>query len=213
MMPLPSIDKLIGRCRALAALDLILSPNWQGRFYSFNSQWSADEQMASMSDGCGDEWWIVFHRDGWAALKGLGHETPAWSRHGRALSSALQLSFPSDMIGFSTEPAFCWDATSFAYFHAVGAVGWTRVNDLTGFGAEDAGDTRLLEHVVGTPSDYANFATDYYVTEVAEHLVAGVFALQPITAAIVNSLNPSTSLEDITEELYGEIQYPSAAGT
>ena len=212
MMPLPPIDQLIGRCRALAALDLILSPDWQGRFYSFNSQWSADEQMASMRDGCGDEWWIVFHRDGWAALKGLGHDTPAWSRHGKALSSALQLSFPSDMTGFSREPAFRWDDTSFAYFHPAGAARWTRANDLAGYPAEDAGDTHLLAHVVGTPSDYANFATDYYETEVAEHLVAGVFALQPITAAIVNSLNPSTSLEDITQELYGEIQYPSATG-
>lgn len=213
MMPLPPIDQLIGRCRALAALDLILSPDWQGRFYSFNSQWSADEQMASMSDGCGDEWWIVFHRDGWAALKGFGHESPAFSRHRKALSSALHLSFPRDMIGFTTEPAFRWDYTSFAYFHPAGAAGWTRANDLAGYRAENAGETELLAHVVGTPSDYARFATDYYQTEVAEDLVAEVFALQPITAAIVNSLNPSTSLEDITEELYGEIQYPSATGT
>ena len=116
------------------------------------------------------------------------------------------------MTGFSREPAFRWDDTSFAYFHPAGAARWTRANDLAGYPAEDAGDTQLLAHVVGTPSDYANFATDYYETEVAEHLVAGVFALQPITAAIVNSLNPSTSLEDITQELYGEIQYPSATG-
>lgn len=210
MISLPPIDQLISRCKALAALDLILSPDWQYRFYSFNSHWAEDELMASMRDGCGDEWWIVFHCSGWAALKGLGHESPAWSRHRGKLSSALQHSFPSDLREFSIEPAFRWDQTSFAYFFTIGATGWIRVNDLTCYSAEDAGDSQLLAHLAGTPSDYANFATDYYETEVPEHLVAGVFALQPITTTIVSSLNPSTSLEEIAEELYGEIKYPSA---
>lgn len=209
MPSLPPIDQLINRCRALAALDLILSPDWQGRFYSFNAHWSEDEQMASMRDGSGDEWWIVFHSDGWAALKGLGHESPAWSRHRETLSSALQRSFPSGLRGFSTEPAFRWEQTSFAYFFTRDT-GWIRSNDLSGYATEDAGDTQLLAHIVGTPSDYSNFAADYYETEIAEHLVAGVFALQPITETIVSTLNPSISLEDIAKELYGEIQYPRA---
>jgi hypothetical protein len=210
MIALPPIDQLISRCRALAALDLILSPDWQGRYYSFNSRWSERELMASMCDGCGDEWWIVFHRDGWAGLKGLGHESPAWSRHRETLSSALQRSFPAGLKGFSTEPAFRWDQTSFAYFITTETAGWIRANDVAGYSADDAGDTQLLAHVVGTPSDYADFATDYYETEVPEHLVAAVFALEPITATIISSLNASTSLKDIAEELYGEIQYPRA---
>ena len=89
-MTLPPADQLLQRCRALAVLDLILSPDWQYRYYSLNSNWSDCEQMASMRNGCGDEWWIVFHRDGWAALKGLDHESAAWSKHGEKLSSALQ---------------------------------------------------------------------------------------------------------------------------
>jgi len=209
MSPLPAIDQLIQRCRALAALDLILSPDWQSRFYSFNSRWSADELMASMSDGCGDEWWIVFHRDGWAALKGLGHESPAWSKHRRKLSSALQSSFPNALSAFATEPAFCWEHTSFAYFRPIGALEWTRANDLTAYSTENAGDEELLAHVVGSPSDYAAFAADYYEIEIDERIVAEVFAHRPITDAIVSSLNPSIALRDISEELYGEIQYPN----
>ena len=161
-----------------------------------------------MRDGCGDEWWIVFHRDGWAALKGLGHESPAWSAHRETLSVALQHSFPGGFAGFSTEPAFRWSETSFAYFHPAGATGWTRVNDLAGYSADDAGDIQLLAHVVGHPSDYALFAKDYYETEVDERIVAGVFALHPITDAVVSALNPSTTLKAISEELFGQIQYP-----
>lgn len=162
-----------------------------------------------MRDGCGDEWWIVFHSDGWAALKGLGHESPAWSKHREKLSSALQRSFPSDFAQFTAEPAFRWEETSFAYFHPTGAAGWTRANDLTAFSADDAGDERLLAHIVGAPASYAAFAADYYETKVDERIVAGIFALQPITASVVNSLNPSAVMRDIAEELYGEIQYPN----
>ena len=94
MLALPSLDLVVQRCRALAALDLILSPVWQYRYYSFNTHWSDQEMMASMRDGIGDEWWCVFHDAGWAALKGLGHESKAWSQHGEALSTALQKAIP-----------------------------------------------------------------------------------------------------------------------
>jgi hypothetical protein len=210
MLHLPPTEELKRRCRALAALDLILSPDWQGRFYSFNARWSEKEQMASMRNGCGDEWWFVFHESGWAALKGLGHESPAWSRHGQKLSAALKQAFPGALKDFASEPAFRWDETSFAWFHEPSAVGWTRANDLTGYATDAAGDDQLLAHVVGEPSDYAAFATDYFETDIAERIVAEIFALRPITPAIVKSLNPSTTLPEISAELFGEIQYPSA---
>jgi hypothetical protein len=152
MVNLPPLEQLISRCRALAALDLILSPAWEGRYYSFNSRWSEGQLMASMCDGCGGEWWMIFHRDGWAALKGFDHESRAWGKYREKLSLALQRSIPVEMGKFSTEPAFRWSATSFAYFHPVGAAGWTRANDLTEYSAVDAGDAELLALLVGDAS-------------------------------------------------------------
>src|SRR4051794_22294652 len=108
-MTLPPTTQFRDRCRALAALDLILSPEWEYRYYSFNANWSEGEQMASMRNGCGDEWWAVFHGDRWAAVKGLDHESAAVSKHRGDLSSALQRAFPSELRSFSSEPAFCWD--------------------------------------------------------------------------------------------------------
>jgi hypothetical protein len=208
-MPLlPSASSLIQRCRALATLDLILSPEWEYRCYSFNSHWSDAELMASMRDGCGNEWWLVFHEAGWAALKGLNHECPAWSRHGEKLSTALQQAVPTSLTGFTTEPAFRWNETSFAYFQETASGIWARANDLTPYGAEDAGEADLLPHLVGKAADYACFARDYYETDVDEHLVAQIFNLQPITPDLVKALNPSTTWEEISEELCSEIQYP-----
>lgn len=209
MNSLPPFDAMIKRCRALAALDLILSPIWQYRHYSFDGHWSDHEVMASMRDGSGDAWWAVFHDDGWAALKGLGHESSAWSEHGETLSRALQKAIPKEMASFATEDSFEWEATSFAFYLPKGAAQWTRANDATKFAAEtDTGEDELLAHVIGTPAEYAKFATDLYELELTPQMAAHIFALKPISATTVTRINPETSLEEIEEELYEQIGYP-----
>jgi hypothetical protein len=72
---LPDIDVLRRWAQSLAVLDAILSPEWEFRYFSFDSTWDADEQMASMRDGSGDEWSIVFLPLG-AYLRGFDHESP-----------------------------------------------------------------------------------------------------------------------------------------
>lgn len=45
---LPTVADLRDRCRSLAMLDAILSPDWESRYYSFNAGWADGEEMASM---------------------------------------------------------------------------------------------------------------------------------------------------------------------
>ena len=52
---LPEIDSLKRLSQSLAMLDAILEPDWELRYYSFNSHWGEGEMMASMRDGSGDE--------------------------------------------------------------------------------------------------------------------------------------------------------------
>lgn len=47
MPSLPSITPLRSRCQSLAALDLILSPEWGYRYFSFNSQWAPGKRTGS----------------------------------------------------------------------------------------------------------------------------------------------------------------------
>lgn len=61
---LPSIADLRDLCRSLAMLDAILCPDWEGRYYSFKAGWAAGEEMASMRNGSGDEYSIVFSAAG-----------------------------------------------------------------------------------------------------------------------------------------------------
>src|SRR5689334_21732066 len=163
--------------------------------------------MASMRNGSGDEWWCVFHADGWAALKGLAHESEAWARGGESLSAALQAVLPRDLGDFASEPAFRWEETSFAYFHLPARPGWVRANDRTAYAALEAGDEWLLRHLSGGPEDYAAFAEDYYERTVPLESVIAVFGHAPMTEHLVASLNPSITLSDIAPELYAEIGY------
>lgn len=53
---LPSIAELRRIAQSLAVLDAILCPDWEYRYYSFNSRWGFGDEMASMRNGSGDEW-------------------------------------------------------------------------------------------------------------------------------------------------------------
>jgi hypothetical protein len=209
MTPLPLIAELIRRTKALAALDLILSSDWQYRYYSFNSVWSSAEQMASMRNGSGDEWWLIFHTDGWAALKGIAPDSVASSSAGSSLSTAIRAAVPSALADFANDRALRWDDTGFAYFLLPSSQRWHRVNDDTPFSALDAGESELLRHLSGTPADYVAFAENYYEKPVPIAVVTDVFQLAPITSQIVSALNADLKLEDIAEELHNEIGYPS----
>src|SRR3954451_18924006 len=72
---LPRVEDLRRLFQSMAVLDAILSPDWEYRYYSFNSAWSAGEQMGSMRNGCGDDIYAHFSPAGcW--LKGFAHEYP-----------------------------------------------------------------------------------------------------------------------------------------
>jgi hypothetical protein len=207
-MKLPEPAILLTRCRALAALDLILSPEWEYRYYSFNSKWSPGEMMASMRNGCGDEWWMVFSDAGWTALKGVAHEFPAAEEGGEDLSLSLQSACPASIQSFAQEAAFRWDDTGFCQFHLDDGKGWQRANDLTSFPHLETGEEELLRHLAGDASDYLRFAADYYELELPLDAVQHVFDLKPITPDLVARLNPETDWDEIAEELYEEIGYP-----
>ena len=42
--------ELINKLKHLALLDAIIEPEWEYRYYSYNSHWSESEEMASLRD-------------------------------------------------------------------------------------------------------------------------------------------------------------------
>ncbi|WP_410672147.1 hypothetical protein [Amycolatopsis sp. cmx-4-68] len=72
---LPAIADLRVLCRALAVLDVVLNPGSEDRRHRYDTAWAPGEELASMRDGAGNEYSIVFTAAG-AYVRGFDHESP-----------------------------------------------------------------------------------------------------------------------------------------
>ncbi|MDA8521898.1 hypothetical protein [Acidovorax sp. NCPPB 4044] len=197
---LPAIADLRRTAQSLAMLDAILCAEWEYRYYSFDACWDDGEAMASMRDGCGDDWFVLFDGCG-AAIKGFAHELAAGSDWPRE----IQRQVPDCFSSFLDEPAFSMHHATFCYWRQQGDTGWSKVS---GFGGED-GARDLLELLISGPSGYVRWAEAYYECPVPQPVAAAIFSHEPLTDAVVLALNPDAGLAAVRAEA-GEIGYPIA---
>jgi len=199
---LPDIDTLRRRTQALAMIDAIVSPEWDQRYYSYNAAWGPGEQMASMRNGSGDEWFILFDAAG-AAIKGLAHETAA--ARDPDLVARTRAVLPVTLGAFRDEPAFDWRAMSFCYWREAGEAGWHRVA-----ADEDDGSVAFLALLVAPARAWLDYGRDYYERAFPLASVEAIYAHRTLTPALVHSLNPECDL-DALEADRAEIGYPPVA--
>jgi hypothetical protein len=189
-------------------LDAILCPEWQYRHYSFDVNWAAADEMASMRDGCGDGYFILFTGAG-AIIKGFVHVSDVWRRaleHGRPPSGVLDR-VPEEFAGFLNEPAFSMEETTFCLWRRPSDQGW-RTGAIDSLEGDDPdGSAELLKLLSGDPAAYRAWAEDYFETSVARSAVDHVFSYRSLTEEVVTALNPQLSLIDLAEDL-SEIAYP-----
>ncbi|MFI6588095.1 hypothetical protein [Embleya sp. NPDC050493] len=206
---LPEISIVRDRSRAMAMLDAIMSPDWEFRFFSFDSHWSPTEEMASMRDGSGNEYSIVFSAAG-AFARGFDHESPMAPYRDRpaAVWPGLMDTVPAVFRACVEEPAFCGaDGTPRATVCL-----WRTHSDLSwrsgavDFPSRDGGDADGAEQLFdvladGRPEAYRRFAADYYEVAVDLEVVRHVYALRPLSQALVSSLNPEASVGELAEDM------------
>lgn len=202
---LPSISSLRRLTRALAMLDAILSPEWQDRYYSFDSAWGDGEAMASMRDGHGDHWFALFCSAG-VAIHGLAHEAPMFNpgQPWPGIFDDLPSEFHDNLL---REPAFDTGNSTFCIWRLKSAEGWTCGQLKFPPGADPDGSAELLEILEGLPSQYVRFASEYYERELEEKDVAAVYAHTKLTPELVARLNPEVSLELLSDDVL-QIGYP-----
>lgn len=209
---LPAIDVVRDRCRALAVLDAVMSRDWEARYYSFSASWSEAEEVASMSDGSGNEYSIVFSAAG-AYARGFDHESPMspYRESPPEPWPGLFEGLPEVFRSCVDEPAFTdEDGTPLAtvcFWRERGDAEWG--SGVPEPGAEDDGSAEWLFDVLvdGRPEAYKEFAEDYYEVDVDLDAVRHVYALRPLTQAVVSALNPDVALDDLDQELV-QIGYP-----
>jgi len=198
---LPSIQDLRRVAQSLAMLDAILCSEWDSRYYSFNSTWGPSGEMASMRDGAGDEWFLLFDQTG-AAIKGFAHELA----DGSTFSKNIQSQVPPDFTSFLHEPAFSMEHATFCYWRKAEDSFWSSVSG----GPADDGADDMLALLVSGPSGYKEWAEEYFEVLVTLDAVTALFAHQPLNDSTILALNPEADL-GFTYGQAQDIGYPRGA--
>lgn len=198
---LPSIPQMHRITQSLAMLDAILCPEWEYRYYSFNSKWGPGEEMASMRNGSGDDWFLLLGSTG-AALKGFSHELA----DDPELAQNIQERVPADFGAFLDEPAFSMECATFCYWRKVSDSSWNKVDSTL----TDDGSNDMLALLVSEPSAYKAWAEDYYEIPVSLEAVAALFSHQPLNDSMIVALNPAADLSSVYSDAT-EIGYPQNA--
>ena len=207
---LPDIDALRRLSQSLAMLDAIISPQWESRYYSFNSTWGSGEMMASMRNGSGDDYFLLFNAAG-AILKGFAHEspmTPYANRDYKVWPGVLD-NVPTEFASFLSEPAFTLEDTTFCLWRRHADSNW-QVGEIE-YPSDDLdpdGSDALLAILDGQAATYQEFAESYYERSVDLSSVEKIYQHRPLTQELISALNPELSPEDLAADIL-EIAYPS----
>jgi hypothetical protein len=212
---LPEVSVLRDRCRAIAMLEAVVSPDWASRYYSFDAAWADGEEMASMRNGSGDEYSIVFGSVG-AFIRGFDHESPmSPANNDGHLWPGLVEGIPEAFTRQVNEPAFSYDgvlSATFCLWRQPDDSRWqTGTIDFPDFGGyrEDPDGSAMIAILCSPgPDAYLAFASDYYETTLDPVATARVWALRPLDDATVATLNPDLTLADVQEDA-SAIGYPN----
>ncbi|MFG2087371.1 MULTISPECIES: hypothetical protein [unclassified Spirillospora] len=215
---LPSIAAVRTLSRSFAVLDAILSPNGHAT-YTFDSRWAGHQELASMDNGSGDEYSIVFTPAG-AFIRGFDHESPMspYADEDYELWPGLVESIPEQFAEQATEPAFCHHGDTEPFLAATVCLwrlhddsAW-RTGDIEFPPQEQSTDPDGSDWLFGllaegTPEAYRAYATDYFEVSLDSAAVGEVFEHRPLTTDLVRRINPHTDLASLTETL-DTIGYP-----
>ncbi|MEU5860052.1 hypothetical protein ABZ815_02690 [Nonomuraea sp. NPDC047529] len=209
---LPDIPVLRDLCRSMAVLEAVLSPEWEDRFHSFDAHWSPGEEMASLRNGSGDDYSIVFSSKG-AYIRAFDHESEMSPYANDGPWPGVLDSVPDVFLDCVREPAFRDEdglpLVTACIWRETGDGEWRTGDIAYPDAAEDADGASGLFALLTDPSPEAfrRFAEDHYEIPVDLDAVRHVFALRPLTPAVVAALNAELTLQDLAEDL-AEAGYP-----
>jgi hypothetical protein len=207
MIKLPDIAILKARSQSLAMLDAILCPEWEGRYFSYNAHWAPGEQMASMRDGQGSGYFLLFTQEG-AIIKGFAVGSPMspFRRDPPRLWPGVLESVPSAFARFLREPAFVLEETTFCLWRQATNSTWKQGAIDFPSAQDPDGSQELLSLLCGEPHAYQSWAQDYYECEIPLAAVEAIFEHRTLTKRLLQQLNPDIALADLSGDLQ-EIAY------
>jgi hypothetical protein len=204
---LPDIHRLRSLSQSLALLDAILSPVWEYRYYSFDSHWDDQENLASMRNGSGDTYIAWFSPAG-VVLKGFAHESPMspYRTNPPQIWPGVLDDIPSQFSGFLSQPAFILEETTFCIWQSSDGDRWQSGSIQFPVGPDPDGSARLLKMLDGKPETYQKWAESYYEKPIFLSAVVHIYEHRRLTDAVIMALNPAMSVHALIGDL-NEIDY------
>ncbi len=185
------IEKITNNLKSIALLEAIISPEWEDRYYSYNSKWDEGEEMASMRDGSGDEWFLWI-KNSFAALKVMSHEYKMLTE-----IDSIKDQFPNEYSSFIAEPAFSInESTSLWYLNGIE---WVK------FDSNEEETNKLIKPFSWSPSEYQEWAEEYYENEFSLKAIENIMSGN-LTENDIQLLNKDLSINDLGEAI-NEIGY------
>ncbi|MEN2413995.1 hypothetical protein [Flavobacterium mesophilum] len=139
-------------CKAISVLDAIFWPEWEDRYYSYNSKWSENEEFFEMKDGCGDQMMALFLENN-CILIGLAHEYYSKSITRENLLQGIPEIYNDFIFG---EPA---SSTIINFCLWTNNEGEWKTGKIA---VKDDGSEELLNIFDGNPQTYADWALEYF---------------------------------------------------
>ncbi|MFI0741063.1 hypothetical protein ACH4PU_23710 [Streptomyces sp. NPDC021100] len=196
---LPDPDALQSHCRALALLDFVLDPSFPA--HSFTPDWRPGVGLATMDNGSGDEYAVVFDPAG-VFLYGFDHESAAtpwreWPRvHWRGLLDGL----PAPLARYAETPEFRLDGffdATVCVWREKGAAAW-RHGPVEFADDETDGSGWLFGLLTDRGADaYADYAEDCLEQGVDRDAVAAVLAGAPLSRRTVTALSSTADFDAV----------------
>ena len=164
--------------------------------------------MASMRDGSGDGYFILFNSAG-AIMKGFAHESPMspWSNQPERVWPGVLDGVPAEFAEFLTEPAFSIEETTFCIWRRNEDALWQTGEIQYPDEPDPDGSNDLLFALDGDPETYKEFAESYYECSIDLSAVKCIYEHQPMTVEIARTLNSVAELETLRRD-FDEIAYP-----
>ncbi|MBT2788370.1 MULTISPECIES: hypothetical protein [unclassified Halomonas] len=180
------IEELRKKLKTLALLDAVIEQEWQYRYFSYNSHWSDSEEMGSLRDGCGGEWFLWISGD-LAGYKCLSPEDGLMPDLKEAIERV-----PSAYENFITEPAFSMNQATCIWFLKNSK--WVKY----GRSVKSLIDLEAIS--TWMPNDYCVWAAEHYEREIDLGATVKIFKGE-FSEEIAQILNPKIVMSELLAEL------------
>ena len=191
IMVITTKDQLKATCKSIATLDAIIMQDWELRYYSYNAKWSSRHEMASMRNGSGEHYYILFTPNGCVG-KGFCKEIAITKE---TAYDDLPKIFEQP---FLMEPAFMTSDVSITFWRLNNDTEWT----VRPRGAFDQSCANLLFGIAaGGPETYRKWAENYYECDIPISPVQAIFDHIPLNAKLLSELNPNADQAKLAADI------------